>query len=157
MDCWFTEEQWYVSTPSDLSSPDVLVFKSMTETSVEVHWQPFYYSFDGWEISFIPKVQSTCLNLNEWNWHSSLCQTTPQMLKVQWNISSMVLPTAGCEFCRLLSTGNHLLSPRLPSLVLLLACQPSAKKKTKIITYKDIKTMKSVEKCYIIISPFTIK
>ncbi|XP_014188412.1 tenascin-R isoform X2 [Haplochromis burtoni] len=38
-----------------LSSPDVLVFKSMTETSVEVHWQPFYYSFDGWEISFIPK------------------------------------------------------------------------------------------------------
>uniref|UniRef100_A0AAX7UGI4 Tenascin R (restrictin, janusin) n=1 Tax=Astatotilapia calliptera TaxID=8154 RepID=A0AAX7UGI4_ASTCA len=40
---------------SDLSSPDVLVFKSMAETSVEVHWQPFYYSFDGWEISFIPK------------------------------------------------------------------------------------------------------
>uniref|UniRef100_A0AAX7TBA3 Tenascin R (restrictin, janusin) n=1 Tax=Astatotilapia calliptera TaxID=8154 RepID=A0AAX7TBA3_ASTCA len=38
-----------------LSSPDVLVFKSMAETSVEVHWQPFYYSFDGWEISFIPK------------------------------------------------------------------------------------------------------
>ncbi|XP_030607181.1 tenascin-R [Archocentrus centrarchus] len=38
-----------------LSSPDVLVFKSITETSVEVHWQPFYYSFDGWEISFIPK------------------------------------------------------------------------------------------------------
>ncbi|XP_063318862.1 tenascin-R isoform X3 [Pelmatolapia mariae] len=38
-----------------LSSPDVLVFRSITETSVEVHWQPFYYSFDGWEISFIPK------------------------------------------------------------------------------------------------------
>uniref|UniRef100_A0A8D3E051 Tenascin R (restrictin, janusin) n=1 Tax=Scophthalmus maximus TaxID=52904 RepID=A0A8D3E051_SCOMX len=40
---------------SDLSNPDGLVFKSITETSVEVHWQPFYYSFDGWEISFIPK------------------------------------------------------------------------------------------------------
>uniref|UniRef100_A0A8D3DYW0 Tenascin R (restrictin, janusin) n=1 Tax=Scophthalmus maximus TaxID=52904 RepID=A0A8D3DYW0_SCOMX len=38
-----------------LSNPDGLVFKSITETSVEVHWQPFYYSFDGWEISFIPK------------------------------------------------------------------------------------------------------
>lgn len=71
--------------------------------------------------------------------------------------SAIVLRTAGCEFCRLLSTGNHLLSPRLPSLVLLLACQPLVKKKTKIITYKDIKTMKSVEKCCIIISPFTIK
>uniref|UniRef100_A0A8C4E554 Tenascin R (restrictin, janusin) n=1 Tax=Dicentrarchus labrax TaxID=13489 RepID=A0A8C4E554_DICLA len=40
---------------SDLSNPDGLVFKSITETSVEVQWQPFYYSFDGWEISFIPK------------------------------------------------------------------------------------------------------
>uniref|UniRef100_A0A3Q1AWK8 Tenascin R (restrictin, janusin) n=1 Tax=Amphiprion ocellaris TaxID=80972 RepID=A0A3Q1AWK8_AMPOC len=38
-----------------LSNPDGLVFKSITETSVEVQWQPFYYSFDGWEISFIPK------------------------------------------------------------------------------------------------------
>uniref|UniRef100_A0A7N6BA51 Tenascin R (restrictin, janusin) n=1 Tax=Anabas testudineus TaxID=64144 RepID=A0A7N6BA51_ANATE len=40
---------------SDLSNPDGLVFKFITETSVEVHWKPFYYSFDGWEISFIPK------------------------------------------------------------------------------------------------------
>uniref|UniRef100_A0A3Q2TUE4 Tenascin R (restrictin, janusin) n=1 Tax=Fundulus heteroclitus TaxID=8078 RepID=A0A3Q2TUE4_FUNHE len=39
----------------DLSNPDGLVFKSITETSVEVQWQPFYFSFDGWEISFIPK------------------------------------------------------------------------------------------------------
>ncbi|CAG07653.1 unnamed protein product, partial [Tetraodon nigroviridis] len=39
----------------DLSNPDGLVFKSITETSVEVQWKPFYYSFDGWEISFIPK------------------------------------------------------------------------------------------------------
>ncbi|KAM6918754.1 tenascin-R isoform 2-T3 [Xenentodon cancila] len=38
-----------------LSNPDGLVFKSITETSVEVQWKPFYYSFDGWEISFIPK------------------------------------------------------------------------------------------------------
>ncbi|XP_014046093.2 tenascin-R isoform X3 [Salmo salar] len=38
-----------------LSNPDGLLFKSITETSVEVQWQPFYYSFDGWEISFIPK------------------------------------------------------------------------------------------------------
>ncbi|XP_071347878.1 tenascin-R isoform X2 [Trachinotus anak] len=38
-----------------LSNPDGLVFKSITETSVEVQWQPFYYPFDGWEISFIPK------------------------------------------------------------------------------------------------------
>ncbi|XP_047446198.1 tenascin-R isoform X3 [Mugil cephalus] len=38
-----------------LSNPDSLVFKSITETSVEVQWKPFYYSFDGWEISFIPK------------------------------------------------------------------------------------------------------
>uniref|UniRef100_A0A8K9UX29 Tenascin R (restrictin, janusin) n=1 Tax=Oncorhynchus mykiss TaxID=8022 RepID=A0A8K9UX29_ONCMY len=40
---------------ADLSNPDGLLFKSITETSVEVQWQPFYYSFDGWEISFIPK------------------------------------------------------------------------------------------------------
>ncbi|XP_014900143.1 tenascin-R isoform X2 [Poecilia latipinna] len=50
-----------ISVPSSitvwtyLSNPDGLVFKSITETSVEVQWQPFYYSFDGWEISFIPK------------------------------------------------------------------------------------------------------
>ncbi|XP_066537233.1 tenascin-R [Hoplias malabaricus] len=38
-----------------LSNPDGLVFRSITETSVEVQWQPFHYLFDGWEISFIPK------------------------------------------------------------------------------------------------------
>ncbi|KAG5847691.1 hypothetical protein ANANG_G00128870 [Anguilla anguilla] len=38
-----------------LSNPDGLLFKSITETSVEVQWEPFSYSFDGWEISFIPK------------------------------------------------------------------------------------------------------
>lgn len=45
----------------DLSNPDGLVFKSITETSVEVQWKPFYYSFDGWEISFIPKVEASLL------------------------------------------------------------------------------------------------
>uniref|UniRef100_A0AAY5KQ24 Tenascin R (restrictin, janusin) n=1 Tax=Esox lucius TaxID=8010 RepID=A0AAY5KQ24_ESOLU len=40
---------------ADLSNPNGLLFKSITETSVEVQWQPFYYALDGWEISFIPK------------------------------------------------------------------------------------------------------
>ncbi|KAJ8270842.1 hypothetical protein GJAV_G00119890 [Gymnothorax javanicus] len=38
-----------------LSNPDRLLFKSVTETSVEVQWDPLSYPFDGWEISFIPK------------------------------------------------------------------------------------------------------
>lgn len=46
-----------LATSPDLSNPDGLVFKSITDTSVEVQWKPFYYSFDGWEISFIPKVE----------------------------------------------------------------------------------------------------
>nr|XP_046264235.1 tenascin-R isoform X3 [Scatophagus argus] len=44
-----------ITVSTYLSNPDGLVFKSITETSVEVQWKPFYYSFDGWEISFIPK------------------------------------------------------------------------------------------------------
>ncbi|KAG8014153.1 Tenascin-R, partial [Nibea albiflora] len=44
-----------ITVSTYLSNPDGLVFKSITETSVEVQWQPFYYSIDGWEISFIPK------------------------------------------------------------------------------------------------------
>ncbi|XP_077580379.1 tenascin-R [Stigmatopora nigra] len=44
-----------ISVATYLSNPDGLVFKSITETSVEVQWKPSYYSFDGWEISFIPK------------------------------------------------------------------------------------------------------
>ncbi|XP_068461525.1 tenascin-R isoform X2 [Clinocottus analis] len=44
-----------VTVSTYLSNPDGLVFKFITETSVEVQWLPFYYSFDGWEISFIPK------------------------------------------------------------------------------------------------------
>ncbi|KAM7400663.1 hypothetical protein PAMA_005044 [Pampus argenteus] len=44
-----------ITVSTYLSNPDGLVFKSITEMSVEVQWQPLYYSFDGWEISFIPK------------------------------------------------------------------------------------------------------
>ncbi|XP_061835386.2 tenascin-R isoform X2 [Nerophis lumbriciformis] len=44
-----------ITVTTYLSNPVGLVFKSITETSVEVQWQPFYNSFDGWEISFIPK------------------------------------------------------------------------------------------------------
>lgn len=51
-----------MATSPDLSNPDGLVFKSITETSVEVQWKPFYYSFDGWEISFIPKVEAPQLS-----------------------------------------------------------------------------------------------
>ncbi|KAM6124250.1 LOW QUALITY PROTEIN: tenascin-R [Pterocles gutturalis] len=32
-----------------------LKFKTITETTVEVQWEPFSFPFDGWEISFIPK------------------------------------------------------------------------------------------------------
>uniref|UniRef100_K7G1A3 Tenascin R n=1 Tax=Pelodiscus sinensis TaxID=13735 RepID=K7G1A3_PELSI len=39
-----------------LSTPRGLQFKTITETTVEVQWEPFSFSFDGWEISFIPKV-----------------------------------------------------------------------------------------------------
>uniref|UniRef100_A0A9L0RUG2 Tenascin-R n=1 Tax=Equus caballus TaxID=9796 RepID=A0A9L0RUG2_HORSE len=39
----------------DLSTPQGLRFKTITETTVEVQWEPFSFSFDGWEISFIPK------------------------------------------------------------------------------------------------------
>ena len=44
----------------DLSTPQGLRFKTITETTVEVQWEPFSFSFDGWEISFIPKVTPTC-------------------------------------------------------------------------------------------------
>ncbi|KAI4886063.1 hypothetical protein NFI96_004972 [Prochilodus magdalenae] len=46
-----------------LSNPDGLLFKSITETSVEVQWQPFDYLFDGWEISFIPKCSALLVPL----------------------------------------------------------------------------------------------
>ncbi|XP_078248526.1 tenascin-R isoform X8 [Pogona vitticeps] len=39
----------------ELSTPQELHFKAITETTVEVQWEPFPFLFDGWEISFIPK------------------------------------------------------------------------------------------------------
>ncbi|KAJ8011958.1 hypothetical protein DPEC_G00063720 [Dallia pectoralis] len=44
-----------VQVSTYLSNPNGLLFKSITETSVQVQWQPFFYVLDGWEISFIPK------------------------------------------------------------------------------------------------------
>uniref|UniRef100_UPI00398F100E tenascin-R-like n=1 Tax=Pristiophorus japonicus TaxID=55135 RepID=UPI00398F100E len=38
-----------------LSTPQGLRFRSITETAVEVQWEPFQFSFDGWEINFIAK------------------------------------------------------------------------------------------------------
>ncbi|XP_069793633.1 tenascin-R isoform X1 [Narcine bancroftii] len=40
---------------ADLPIPQGLRFKSVTETAVEVQWDPFQFSFDAWEISFIAK------------------------------------------------------------------------------------------------------
>ncbi|XP_048458101.1 tenascin-R [Rhincodon typus] len=38
-----------------LPTPQGLRFKSISETAVEVQWEPFQFTFDGWEISFIAK------------------------------------------------------------------------------------------------------
>ncbi|CAN0570872.1 unnamed protein product [Rangifer tarandus platyrhynchus] len=38
-----------------LSTPQGLRFKTTTETTVEVQWEPFSFPFDGWEVSFTPK------------------------------------------------------------------------------------------------------
>ncbi|NXG61108.1 TENR protein, partial [Hemiprocne comata] len=40
---------------TNLATPQGLKFKTITETTVEVEWEPFSFPFDGWEISFIPK------------------------------------------------------------------------------------------------------
>ncbi|XP_062835493.1 tenascin-R isoform X2 [Anolis carolinensis] len=44
-----------VKVATQLSTPEGLKFKTITETTVEMQWKPFAFSFDGWEISFIPK------------------------------------------------------------------------------------------------------
>uniref|UniRef100_A0A8D2L7H8 Tenascin-R n=1 Tax=Varanus komodoensis TaxID=61221 RepID=A0A8D2L7H8_VARKO len=44
-----------VKVATQLSTPQGLQFKTITETTVEMQWDPFSFSFDGWEISFIPK------------------------------------------------------------------------------------------------------
>ncbi|NXG78683.1 TENR protein, partial [Baryphthengus martii] len=40
---------------TNLATPQGLKFKTITETTVEVQWEPFSFPFDAWEISFIPK------------------------------------------------------------------------------------------------------
>ncbi|KAK4819918.1 hypothetical protein QYF61_014902 [Mycteria americana] len=40
---------------TNLAKPQGLKFKTITETTAEVQWEPFSFPFDGWEISFIPK------------------------------------------------------------------------------------------------------
>ncbi|XP_017592928.1 PREDICTED: tenascin-R [Corvus brachyrhynchos] len=40
---------------TSLAMPQGLKFKTITETTAEVQWEPFSFPFDGWEISFIPK------------------------------------------------------------------------------------------------------
>uniref|UniRef100_A0A8D2PGR4 Tenascin-R n=1 Tax=Zosterops lateralis melanops TaxID=1220523 RepID=A0A8D2PGR4_ZOSLA len=40
---------------TNLATPQGLKFKTITETTAEVQWEPFSFPFDGWEISFIPK------------------------------------------------------------------------------------------------------
>ncbi|NXO04432.1 TENR protein, partial [Rhinopomastus cyanomelas] len=40
---------------TNLAMPQGLTFKTITETTVEMQWEPFSFPFDGWEISFIPK------------------------------------------------------------------------------------------------------
>ncbi|XP_067323757.1 tenascin-R isoform X2 [Anolis sagrei] len=44
-----------VKVATQLSTPEGLKFKTITETTVEMQWKPFSFLFDGWEISFIPK------------------------------------------------------------------------------------------------------
>ncbi|XP_026559248.1 tenascin-R [Pseudonaja textilis] len=44
-----------VKVATQLSTPRGLQFKTITETTVEMEWEPFSFPFDGWEISFIPK------------------------------------------------------------------------------------------------------
>lgn len=93
------------ATSADLSNPDGLVFKSITETSVEVQWKPFYYSFDGWEISFIPKVQySVCA----WVWVCAcmcvcvcVCRCTAILQTGGLNCSHLHAHRAGCTSCLL--------------------------------------------------------
>ncbi|XP_071292001.1 tenascin-R isoform X2 [Agelaius tricolor] len=40
---------------TNLATPQGLKFKTITETTAEVQWEPFSFPLDGWEISFIPK------------------------------------------------------------------------------------------------------
>ncbi|KAM4641046.1 tenascin-R [Discoglossus pictus] len=50
-----TSEPASITTSTHISPPQGLQFTDVTQTSVEVQWDPPTFPLDGWEISFIPK------------------------------------------------------------------------------------------------------
>ncbi|XP_075689185.1 tenascin-R isoform X1 [Rhinoderma darwinii] len=50
-----TSEPASITTSTHISPPRGLQFKNVTQTSVEVQWEPPQFPIDGWEISFTPK------------------------------------------------------------------------------------------------------
>ncbi|XP_053549281.1 LOW QUALITY PROTEIN: tenascin-R [Bombina bombina] len=50
-----TSEPASITTSTNISPPQGLQFKEVTQTSVEVYWDVPTFSLDGWEISFTPK------------------------------------------------------------------------------------------------------
>ncbi|XP_073419759.1 tenascin-R isoform X2 [Dendrobates tinctorius] len=50
-----TSEPASITTSTHISPPRGLQFKNVTQTSVEVEWEPPLFPIDGWEISFTPK------------------------------------------------------------------------------------------------------
>ncbi|XP_071984701.1 tenascin-R isoform X2 [Engystomops pustulosus] len=50
-----TSEPASITMSTHISPPRGLQFKNVTQTSVEVQWEPPLFSIDGWEISFTPK------------------------------------------------------------------------------------------------------
>ncbi|XP_063795769.1 tenascin-R isoform X2 [Pseudophryne corroboree] len=50
-----TSEPASIAMSTHISPPTGLQFKNVTQTSVEVQWEPPVFAIDGWEISFTPK------------------------------------------------------------------------------------------------------
>ncbi|XP_075038280.1 tenascin-R isoform X2 [Mixophyes fleayi] len=50
-----TSEPASITLSTHISPPTGLQFKDVTQTSVEVQWEPPLFPIDGWEISFTPK------------------------------------------------------------------------------------------------------
>ncbi|KAM9326272.1 tenascin-R [Gastrophryne carolinensis] len=50
-----TSEPASITMSTHISPPRGLQFKNVTQTSVEVQWEPPLFPIDGWEISFTPK------------------------------------------------------------------------------------------------------
>lgn len=50
-----TSEPASITMSTHISPPKGLQFKNVTQTSVEVQWEPPLFPIDGWEISFTPK------------------------------------------------------------------------------------------------------